>query len=428
MTNIIGVLSFAVAVHCSFFDLPQPSEWLLNPGPNPTKNFTEREPIIELPGIGSSRLKYQFSKAHHSPKRSCPKKRTWARFWLTAQIIVPWELPCFVENARTHYNQTTHRFYNEKGVEVEPVDFGDLAGVENLFPPLHSFSIYEAMNKYLVKSGYTPNVDLFGAPFDFRLSIPSEMRQNGQYSTFKKLIERVHKTTGKRVHLIGHSLGGVFSHHFLSQEVTQEWKDEHIASLISLGTPFNGAPEAIASLIAPSDFGYGIDPTILYEALRGMAGLITMIPTEPAFESNTTIIKYGDLSFSSNNISKLLSLLGRTDILDARAFNLPFTTNKQHPNVTMHVLYSHRLLTPLTYALNATNPNAVPTITGVSDGDGTVPLASLLTMPTLWKTQTKTQKKLKLKPVKIYEFEGFSHSKMLVQREVWDNILSITSK
>ncbi len=49
-----------------------------------------------------------------------------------------------------------------------------------------------------------------------------------------KTVERAHKETGKRVHLIGHSLGGVLS------RSAAEKRPDLIASIITLGSPFRG--------------------------------------------------------------------------------------------------------------------------------------------------------------------------------------------
>ncbi|MEW6131143.1 MAG: alpha/beta fold hydrolase [Acidobacteriota bacterium] len=49
-----------------------------------------------------------------------------------------------------------------------------------------------------------------------------------------KTVEKAYDETGKRVHLIGHSLGGVLS------RSAAEKRPNHIASVITLGSPFRG--------------------------------------------------------------------------------------------------------------------------------------------------------------------------------------------
>jgi len=63
------------------------------------------------------------------------------------------------------------RYQNQTGVEIRPVDWGGLGGVESLDPSLPQFTpIYKSLTEGLRKAGYKEGVDLFGAPYDFRLA------------------------------------------------------------------------------------------------------------------------------------------------------------------------------------------------------------------------------------------------------------------
>lgn len=56
-------------------------------------------------------------------------------------------------------------------MEIRPVDWGGLGGVEALDPSLPQITpVYESLTGGLKKAGYKERVDLFGAPYDFRLA------------------------------------------------------------------------------------------------------------------------------------------------------------------------------------------------------------------------------------------------------------------
>ena len=49
---------------------------------------------------------------------------------------------------------------------------------------------------------------------------------------------------GKRVILLGHSMGNLYIHYMLAKQ-TQQWKDKYIRSFISLGAPWGGAVKTL---------------------------------------------------------------------------------------------------------------------------------------------------------------------------------------
>jgi len=59
-------------------------------------------------------------------------------------------------------------------------------------------------------------------------------------------IKRAHEATGRRVHLVGHSLGGIIARSVAAQQ------PERIASVITLGSPFRG-PVAHANVLRAQD-------------------------------------------------------------------------------------------------------------------------------------------------------------------------------
>ncbi len=70
----------------------------------------------------------------------------------------------------------------------------------------------------LLNLGYVKGRTIVGAPYDFRYAPHS---QNDYFDRLKALIERTTtENNGARVILIAHSMGGLFMHSFLRQQVS----------------------------------------------------------------------------------------------------------------------------------------------------------------------------------------------------------------
>lgn len=101
-----------------------------------------------------------------------------------------------------------------------------------LFPKV---SEYNGLIKTLETAGYTRNSDLFIFPYDWRQKITNSG------SDLKDFIrdEVVLNNPGKKIDLIGHSLGGLVARSF-----TQEYDANLVDQLITVGSPHHGVVEA----------------------------------------------------------------------------------------------------------------------------------------------------------------------------------------
>jgi pimeloyl-ACP methyl ester carboxylesterase len=103
----------------------------------------------------------------------------------------------------------------------------------------------------LDKLGYGRGTDYTAVPYDWRLS-PHDWMQPGEYfSQLKSAIETLRAAHGgKKVIGVAFSLGGPVFSIFLSTYVDAAWRDENIASLVSLSGTFGGVQEALAQQIS----------------------------------------------------------------------------------------------------------------------------------------------------------------------------------
>ena len=88
-----------------------------------------------------------------------------------------------------------------------------------------------AVESSLLPLGYKRNVDIFGAPYDFRLA-PNELQR--WFADFKNLVEVAYRNNGnKSVILLCHSMGSPLSLYLLNSQ-TKEWRDTYIRVSVSL--------------------------------------------------------------------------------------------------------------------------------------------------------------------------------------------------
>ena len=100
-----------------------------------------------------------------------------------------------------------HRFINQPGVQIRPHDFGGLKGILSLDPARPTYSAtYLPLVKALEAVGYVERVDLWGAPYDWRLAADGLAKQ-GVADEMQALIEMAVLTAGgKPVVVIAHSM------------------------------------------------------------------------------------------------------------------------------------------------------------------------------------------------------------------------------
>lgn len=127
-------------------------------------------------------------------------------------MILPPVARCLVDFITPVYDPATQTFASKPGVEVEVKGFGQIVSLENLGPsllPLDNFDYIRGFVKFMMTElHYTPGIDLFAAPYDWRYS-PDVLKAQGYFTRLQALVESAYVSSGnRRVHLIGHSLVG----------------------------------------------------------------------------------------------------------------------------------------------------------------------------------------------------------------------------
>jgi pimeloyl-ACP methyl ester carboxylesterase len=115
------------------------------------------------------------------------------------------------------------------------------------------------LHKWLGRIGYRP----FFSGIHLNAECPNLLIERRLNQTIEKALSK----TGRRIHLIGHSLGGIIARSIAAQ------RPQHIASVITLGAPFRGTVAHSAILFAAEAVRYRIlkkhGPAVLPDCYTG---------------------------------------------------------------------------------------------------------------------------------------------------------------
>ena len=345
-------------------------------------------PVILIPGLLGSRLEVKLNRT--STVNWLCKRHTdgFEPIWATASSILPLFVDCLVDNMKLFYDPLTGHAKPREGVIIRPEEFGSTQSVSSVMHnvPNDSINQFRLLISKLEQLGYQENVNIFGAPFDWRLS-PFD---NPSFaSQLKELIDSIKRKTGKPVVIISFSLGGLYALDFLYKQ-TQQWKDEHIKLLITLSTPWLGSINAVDSLLR----GYHISmlsdvygETKFIGNARSYSSVMAMMPHEVGFKQN--FVEVGDEQYRTNNYTDLFKKIGLNSLPQQIEDSQNFLNNFRSPQVDLLCIHASHEPTKekIIYQSWTDFPNN-PEIT-YGDGDGTVNRASLAGC-LKWKGQGKS--------------------------------------
>nr|ANJ04661.1 phosphatidylcholine-sterol acyltransferase [Nilaparvata lugens] len=344
-----------------------------------SKVFTDGlNPIILIPGYSGSQIEAKLTDKKDVPNEFCFKKSDgFFNVWASIEVVLP--LPfvdCWADNLRMVYDSKTHTTNPPPGVETRIPGFGDTAKIENVNPKsLDSGKYYHDLVEALVNSrGYVRNVNLRGAPYDFRKA-PYENKQ--WFIDMKNLIEETYNNNGKkRVILIAHSLGGPMTLTFL-QGQDQKWKDKYVAGFITLAGAYGGTIKSVKMYTLGDDLGSKhIDGMVQRSFQITWSSLAYLMPSPLVFDPKEPLARAFNIDFSLSNIEFFFRNLSCPDCYEMWKDSEPYKDRLAPPGVEVYCLHGSGIDTidELTQEVND-KPNQVEIWT--SDGDGTINRVSL---------------------------------------------------
>ena len=143
--------------------------------------------------------------------------------------------------------------------------------VENLFNFPYapcSFKGFSGLNRFLVKLGYVSGITFQPVPYDFR---KSSYHAEANYS-IERSISSMFSLTGKKVIVVAHSLGNIYSMNFFNN-ISSEFKEKKILQYVAVASPFVGSPKTLKVEIGgDSEMFYYNSVGLNYEGQKGFLG------------------------------------------------------------------------------------------------------------------------------------------------------------
>ena len=179
--------------------------------------------------------------------------------------------------------------------------------------------------------------------------MPYLIDENEEFATkFKKLIQHTYeKNGGKKVVIISHSFGCLYTLHFL-QNAKESWKDTYIREWISIAGPFGGSLTALTRVTE----GIRIGETYVYQdsvraLIRSWASIPFLFPTKEVF-GNDIILSYHKghsiEHYTVDDMPKILEIFGAKKVTqmweDSKGFH-----DLSHPGVDVFCIAGNSIPT-----------------------------------------------------------------------------------
>ncbi|XP_053487270.1 phosphatidylcholine-sterol acyltransferase [Ictalurus furcatus] len=391
--------------------------WLFNvifpPTAGPRTENNSTPPLIIVPGNIGNRLEAKIDKPTLVHWLCYKKTENWFPLWIDLNMFMPIGIDCWIDNMRIVYNRTTRRTSNSPGVEVRVPGFGQTYTIEFL-DNNNLAGYFHTMVEHLVSIGYVRNKTVRAAPYDWRIA-PNEQAE--YFARLKSLVEEMHDEYKQPVHLLGHSMGGLYILYFLNQQ-SQVWKDRYIKSFISLGTPWGGAVKPLRVLASGDNDGIPLVSSIkIREEQRMTTTNPWMIPSEEAWPEDHVFISTPSFNYTHQDYRRFFSDISFEDGWYMWENTKNLTAGLPTPGVKVYCFYGVGRPTPVTYIYDEQFPNSDPVDFLYEDGDDTVDSRSMsLCKHWIGKQDQK---------VYVTEFSGMAHLDIVFNHNVLNAIQEI---
>lgn len=327
--------------------------------PVPIKsNEPERTPVIIIPGIMASYL----------------NKEDGTEVWMNIpKMVLPGD-DLYLDELSLSSNG-------------EPVD-DSFIKVGEIVKETSSEDFFMGLINSLLLKGYIEGVDLFVFPYDWRVDI-SSLTSNLD----EKIKEIKDLTDSQNVDVIAHSMGGL-----LAKEYFKQYSGDNIGKFIDIGTPHEGSPKAFKIL----GYGDNLNASVLFGLIglsvdrvkaisQNMPSVYQLLPSQ-AYGSYL----YDLDDFDGNAIRGLLSYsdtkefmknTGRNSLLVDRAGTFHQGIDNLNPADygidTYNIVGCGVETLGKIFVLNKEASGGVEYNISFTNGDGTVPLKSAESIPSL---------------------------------------------
>lgn len=205
------------------------------------------KPVILIPPLYGTNLHVSYNKT--DLPWYCPKQLNDSLLWVDVNLLLPPpRYNCIFNLLQGFYDNETGKIVNREGVDIQVHDFGGESSVRYVDNGIFGHQLidaYASMIQYFKSHGYVVGENLFITPYDWRFA---PVAIHDFWPRLQEIIERAHRINNEKVTVMGYSCGGYNLHHFLTQKVTEEWKQEHLEKIVFMAPSFGGTMDVFDSL------------------------------------------------------------------------------------------------------------------------------------------------------------------------------------
>jgi lecithin-cholesterol acyltransferase len=282
--------------------------------------------------------------------RYCPHNRT-GLFWIDDLLMIPPLFNCVADWIRLTWNDYTNDIEQLSYVQLNSGPIGDVDSVTfvDKFLGFQVVPTYQILANRFLNLGYMKGQDLFGIPYDWRFGLHQKPEF---WNNITKLIENAIVMQKAKAALIGHSMGGMFIHHFLTNLTTAEWRSKYIESAVLISPSVGGSGVAFRGLWT------GQIPFLSFlgnftEMMRNLGGIHIHLLNSQIFADTVVYIDEAGNKHLGADIVNLLKNNGKLPGKSEKMFDLytPYFTTAPTPlDVPVSIVYDSGLKTALTIA------------------------------------------------------------------------------
>lgn len=213
------------------------------------KGATAHFPVVMIPGVTSTGLEMWEGK---SCAQSLFRQRLWGTLTMLRTLLMDKE--CWIEHLKLD---------PKTGRDPEGIRIRAAQGLEAADFLLPGFWVWARIISNLAEIGYDHN-NLHMAAYDWRLDVGNLEIRDRYFTRLKSQIETMYKSQGRKVVIIGHSLGSQVWLYFqkwveadpkksrdgIGGGGTNTWIDTHVESFINLAGPLLGAPKSVSTILS----------------------------------------------------------------------------------------------------------------------------------------------------------------------------------
>jgi len=250
-----GVMPSSIPLFVGRKQAEQELEDEVSPGRNLRRAGAKAHfPVVMIPGVTSTGLELWEG-------RKCAKPLFRQRFWGTLTMLrtLLMDKECWIEHLRLN---------PKTGGDPEGIRIRAAQGLEAADFIMPGFWIWARIIANLAEIGFDHN-NLYMASYDWRLDLKTLQDRDHYFTKLKMIIEGMKRIHGKKVVVVGHSLGAQVWFYFMKwveadpnrardgiggftpkRDTPGKWIDEHIESFVNLAGPMLGAPKSISTVLS----------------------------------------------------------------------------------------------------------------------------------------------------------------------------------